>query len=47
MIPISTQEELLAVTNNLSGSYVLTADIDFVGERNCSPSRTTSRAAMC
>ena len=32
MIPISTQEELLAVTNNLSGSYVLVADIDFVGE---------------
>ena len=32
MIPISTQEELLAVTNNPSGSYVLTADIDFVGE---------------
>lgn len=32
MIQISTPEELLAVTNNLSGSYVLTADIDFVGE---------------
>ena len=32
MIPISTPEELLAVTNNLSGSYVLMADIDFVGE---------------
>ena len=32
MIPISTPEELLAVTNNLSGSYVLTADIDFDGE---------------
>ncbi|MBR4259158.1 MAG: hypothetical protein IKQ17_09010, partial [Kiritimatiellae bacterium] len=32
MIPISTPEELLAVTNNPSGSYVLTADIDFVGE---------------
>ena len=32
MIPISTPEELFAVTNNPSGSYVLTADIDFVGE---------------
>ena len=32
MISISTPEELLAVTNNPSGSYVLTADIDFDGE---------------
>ena len=31
MTPISTAEELLAVTNNLAGSYVLVADIDFDG----------------
>ncbi|MBP5787524.1 MAG: InlB B-repeat-containing protein, partial [Kiritimatiellae bacterium] len=29
--PISTAEELLAVTNDLAGIYVLTADIDFEG----------------
>jgi hypothetical protein len=32
MIPVSTAEELRAVTNNLAGSYVLTADIDLNGE---------------
>ena len=31
LIPISTAEELLAVRNNLAGSYVLVADIDFEG----------------
>jgi len=31
MIPISTIEELFSVTNNLAGSYVLMADIDFDG----------------
>ena len=32
MIPISTAEELRAVTNNLAGSYALMADIDLNGE---------------
>jgi hypothetical protein len=43
MTPISTVEELFAVTNDLAGSYVLTADIDLNGQ-SFEPIGTGSKA---